>query len=119
MEVIAKLNAKVHFDPFCLKKQINEDYPKDENVYLYSTMRKNYYADYMDKHREAYEQDKSHYYTYSNDFLTLSFPMIKNKNLAYEEYMDNKSKWKTKEGFNNYSTYTKEKIYIPKKNNEL
>jgi len=120
-EVISKLNSKVHPNNFCLKKQINEDYPKDENVYLYSTMKKNYYADYVDKHREIYEADKTHYYTFSKDFLTLSFPMVKNKNMEYEEYLENKNKWRTKEGFNRFSTYgeIKEKVYFPKKNNEL
>lgn len=62
----------------------------DDKIYLYSQSRKNYYADYVDKLREKYTKDKHNFYTYSMDYLTLSFPLIKNSNAKYDEFLENK-----------------------------
>jgi hypothetical protein len=90
----------------------------NEQIYLYSQQRKNYYADYYDQLRKQYIKDKSIYPTYSLDHLSLSFPMIKNSNVKYDEYMENKGKWKDVKDFDRYKQ-VKEFAYIPKKQNEL
>jgi hypothetical protein len=40
--------------------------------------------------RENYLKDKNSFYTYSNDYLGLSFPLVEDKNHIYEEYIENK-----------------------------
>jgi hypothetical protein len=59
-------------------------------VFLYSSQRKNYYDEYLNEIRNKVTHDHDHYYTYSKDYLTLSFPMLKNGNKGYEEYIENK-----------------------------
>ncbi len=118
LDLIEKLNKNAHTDKF-YTKEINEDFPKDQEVYIYSSQRKSYFADYIDKLRAKFEKDASHYYTYSKDYLTLSFPYNKNNNVEYELYQENKKKWLTKDGFNRYKSNTKEFVYIPKKSTEF
>ena len=43
----------------------------------------------MDEMREKYQNDKNSYYTYSKDYLSLSFPVIKPPD-SYKLYLENK-----------------------------
>lgn len=118
LELIAKLNEKANTNHF-YTREINPDFPPNEDVYLYSSQRKSYFADYMDKLRQKLEKDKGHYFTYSKEYLTLSFPYNKLSNVEFEQFEENKKKWLVKEGFNRYIGPNKEFAYIPKKQNEL
>jgi len=118
LDLIEKLNLKADTGKF-YTREINKDFPQNEEVYLYSSQRKSYFGDYMEKLRQKFEKDKDHYYTYSSKYLTLSFPYNKNTNVEYEKYIENKKKWLVEGGFNRYIPKTKEYVYIPKKNNEL
>ena len=63
----------------------------NENIYMYSQQKNNYYEKYYDFLRKKYTEDKNNYYTYSKDYLTLSFPMLRESNKQYEEYLENRS----------------------------
>ena len=70
---------------------------------LFNALRQNYYQDVVNKMMEKYKKDKDHYYTYSEKALTLSFPMIEGfRNEEYLDYLDNKSKWISKNDFDRY-----------------
>lgn len=99
----------------------NNSITPDDKVYMYSQQRKNYYADYFDQLRVKLSHDKNNFYTYSKDYLTLSFPMIKNSNLKYDEYLENKKKWIDPNGknFNLYEQPKRESYFFPKIKNEL
>jgi hypothetical protein len=59
-------------------------------MFLYSSQKKNYYDEYLNEIRDKIKNDHDNYYTYSKDYLTLSFPMLKNGNKVYDEYIENK-----------------------------
>lgn len=91
----------------------------DEDVHFYSPIKNNYYVGLIDRMGSKYINDKDHYYTYSNAALTLSFPLVINKNLEYLSYLENKSKWIAKKNFDRYTQPQREKVYFPKINNVL
>ena len=91
----------------------------DEDVHFYSPTKNNYYVGLIDRMGSKYINDKDHYYTYSNAALTLSFPLVINKNLEYLSYLENKSKWIAKKNFDRYTQPQREKVYFPKINNVL
>lgn len=64
--------------------------PKKEEIYFYSNLKNNYYIEYVNKLREECINDKNSFYTYSMDYLGLSFPMIEDSNKEYESYLKNK-----------------------------
>jgi len=115
--LIEKLNKKPKPPHFC---QIDNDPPEFlNNDYIYSLHRNNYYENYQDYIRSKCLKDNKHYYSYSKDFLTLSFPMVPAyKNTKYEEYVENKKKWISEKDFDRYKD-KKEKIYLPKIQNYL
>ena len=87
---------------------------------LFNALRQNYYQDVVNKMMEKYKKDKDHYYTYSEKALTLSFPMIEGfRNEEYLDYLDNKSKWISKNDFDRYKQPEREKIYFPRINKEI
>jgi hypothetical protein len=53
----------------------------DNRVYLYSSHAINYYEKYFDQMRDELNAKKGYFYTYSKDYLTLSFPMVKQSEL--------------------------------------
>ena len=87
---------------------------------LFNALRQNYYQDVVNKMMEKYKKDKDHYYTYSEKALTLSFPMIEGfRNEEYLDYLDNKSKWISKNDFDRYKQPEREKIYFPRIKKEI
>lgn len=91
----------------------------DEDIHFYSPIKNNYYVSLIDRMGSQYINDKDHYYTYSKAALTLSFPLVINKNLEYLEYLDNKKKWITEKNFDRYTQPAREKVFFPKINNVL
>lgn len=49
--------------------------------------------------RKVVANDKEHFYTYSKDFLSGSFPIINENQIKLKAKLDNESKWTTKKGF--------------------
>ena len=91
LELIQKLNEKAQTGHFCMKNEDNSIGEDNDNTYLYSQQSNNYYEKYYDYLRKKYINDKNHYYTYSKDYLTLSFPMLKETNKKYENFIENKN----------------------------
>ena len=70
--------------------------------------------------REKYLKDKNHIYSYSNYSLNLNFPMIDTgRNEKYEQYLENKKKWRHNKDFERYKQPERDKIFFPRINNIL
>ena len=95
--------------------------PHDPNkkIYFYA-IRANHFEEVVNRMRERYLKDKNHFYSYSNYSLALSFPMIdRYRNEEYIKYMDNKSKWISKNDFDRFKQPEREKIYFPRIKKEI
>ena len=92
MDLIKRLNKKANPGHFCMVDNSDNQFGSDnENIYMYSQQKNNYYEKYYDFLRKKYTEDRNNYYTYSKDYLTLSFPMLRESNKQYEEYLENRS----------------------------
>lgn len=69
---------------------IEEIIHKEKEYFLYSQQKNNIYSNHFNELRKNYNRDKDNFYTYSNEYLTLSFPMIEEKNMKYDNYLENK-----------------------------
>ena len=49
--------------------------------------------------RKIVANDKEHFYTYSKEFLSGSFPIINENQIKVKAKLDSESKWQTKNGF--------------------
>ena len=102
---------------FC--KPFEGEYDKKKQI-LFSPARMNHYEELINDMRQKYLQDKDHFYTYSEQYLTLSFPMIEQfRNEEYLKYIDNKSKWIVDKDFDRYKQPEREKIFFPRINKEI
>ena len=102
---------------FC--RPFEGEYDKKKEI-LFNALKNNHYEEIVNEMRKKYIKDKKHYYTYSDDTLTLNFPMVENfRNEEYLNYLDNKSKWLVKKDFERYKQPEREKIYFPRINKEI
>jgi hypothetical protein len=83
-------NTKEMNQMLMTKKIENEIPQKEKLLHLYSQQKDNIYSNHIEELRKTYYNDKDNYYTYSMDYLTLSFPIVENKNRNYENYIENK-----------------------------
>jgi len=67
-----------------------ENNQKKKEYHLYSQQSDNIYSNHLKEIRNKYIKDKDNFYTYSMDYLTLNFPIVEEKNLRYENYLENK-----------------------------
>ena len=112
IEDLKNIKRKGKFKKFWLPDKSN--YDPNKKIYFYA-MRANHYEEVVNRMRERYLKDKDHFYTYSNYSLALRFPMIdRNRNEEYIKYMDNKSKWISKNDFDRFKQPEREKIYFPR-----
>lgn len=94
-------------------------------IYLYGSMRNNYYVNLATKMYEKYSKDKDHYYSYSDHALTLSFPKITTQSEEYINYLDNKRKFICDKDFDRYKRMNtldnkiERYVYLPKIKNVL
>ena len=122
-QYIKNMRRKKVDEHFCKPLTVDTDY--NEPVYLYSSMRKNYYTELADKLFNKYAKDTNNYYSYSDYALTLSFPKVTNKNLKYLEYLEHKSKFVGGQDFDRYKQIPRPEnkmekfVYLPKINNVL
>lgn len=63
---------------------------KKQELYMYSQQKNNMFNNHLNELREKCLKDKDHYFTYSMDYLTLSFPVMEPKNDEYFKYIENK-----------------------------
>lgn len=68
----------------------NTETHKKHDIYMYSQQRNNMFNNHLNELREKCLKDKDSYYTYSMDYLTLSFPVYEQKNEEYEKFVENK-----------------------------
>jgi len=116
-QYLNKMIRKKSSGRFC--RPFEGEYDPNKEI-LFNALRKNYYQDVVNKMMEKYKKDKDHYYTYSEQALTLSFPMVEGfRNEEYLDYLDNKSKWISKNDFDRYKQPEREKIYFPRINKEI
>jgi hypothetical protein len=67
-----------------------ENNKKEKEYYLYSQQKNNIYFNHLNEMRNQYNRDKDYFYTYSLDHLSLNFPIVEEKNIRYENYLENK-----------------------------
>lgn len=100
-ETLQTINLKKkpgkHFCRFDMGKNADNSIKnaKDVNlpqpVYLYSNQKNNYYNLYMRELNNKLTKDINNFYTYSHDYLFLSFPYLEPySNKKFSDYMDNK-----------------------------
>ena len=116
-EYLNKMPRKKSSGRFC--RPFEGEYDKKKEI-LFNALKNNHYEEIVNEMRKKYIKDKKHYYTYSDDTLTLNFPMVENfRNEEYLNYLDNKSKWLVNKDFERYKQPEREKIYFPRINKEI
>ena len=117
LEDIKNIKRRGKFEKFW--KPDKSPHDPNKKIYFYA-IRANHYDEVVNRMRERYLKDKNHFYSYSNYSLALSFPMSdRYRNEEYIKYMDNKSKWISKNDFDRFKQPEREKIYFPRINKEI
>ena len=74
--------------------------PEGVEVFPYGSQRGNIWETQKEQLRKLIENDKAHFYTYSKDYLSQSFPLVNENMIQIKEKQENEARWKTKNGFN-------------------
>ena len=77
------------------------DVPEGVEVYPYGNQKMNIWEIQKEKLRETVANDPSHFYTYSKEYLSQSFPLVNENLIAVKAKQENEARWKTKNGFDN------------------
>lgn len=75
--------------------------PDDVEVFFYGNQKLNIWEVQKEEMRQKIVKDKANFYTYSKDYLSLTFPLVNENEIALKEKEDNEASWKTKTGFDN------------------
>ena len=106
------MKKKKSYVKFC--QPLKGEYNNKKEI-LFNPSKINHYAELVNEMRKKYINDKDHYYSYSENKLTLSFPMIEAfRNEEYLKYLENKSRWIVEKDFDRYKQPEREKIFFPK-----
>ena len=73
--------------------------PEGVETFPYGSQRNNIWETQKEQLRKLIEHDKAHFYTYSKDYLSQSFPLVNENLIALKSKQENESRWKTKAGF--------------------
>ena len=73
--------------------------PDGVEVFPYGSQRGNIWETQKEQLRKLIENDTAHFYTYSKDYLSQSFPLVNENLIAQKNKQENESRWKTKAGF--------------------
>ena len=112
-----KIIRKKFSERFCQPFKGEYDHKKE---ILFSPAKINHYVELVNEMRKKYLKDKDHYYSYSEKYLTLSFPMVEGfRNEEYIKYIENKSKWIVDKDFDRYKQPQREKIFFPRIQKEI
>ena len=82
-----------------LKERLN--IPEGVDVFQYGNQKLNIWEFQKEQLRQQIAKDPSKFYTYSDEHLSLAFPIVNENEIAMKEKEDNERRWKTKEGFDN------------------
>lgn len=75
--------------------------PDDVEVFVYGNQKLNIWEVQKEELRQKITNDTGKFYTYSKDFLSLSFPLVNENEIAVKAKEENEARWKTKSGFDN------------------
>jgi len=73
--------------------------PEGVEVFPYGSQRGNIWEQQKEQLRKLIENDSAHFYTYSKDYLSQSFPLVNENLIQLKSKQENESLWKTKAGF--------------------
>lgn len=84
------------------------DIPDHVEVYMYAGQKLNFNEFQKEQLRKRIEKDTANFYTYSEDHLSLAFPVVNENEITVKEKAANEAKWTTKDGFSNVPKKTLE-----------
>ena len=77
------------------------DVPADVEIFQYSCQKLNIWEFQKEQLRQHIAEDKSKFFTYAKDFLSLAFPRVNEHEAALQEKQKSIAAWKSKNGFDN------------------
>jgi hypothetical protein len=75
--------------------------PEGVEVFMYGNQKLNIWEFQKEQLRKQISNDPKNFYSYSQDFLSLAFPLVNENELRMKEKEDSEARWKTKSGFDN------------------
>ena len=75
------------------------DIPEGFEVHMYANQRKNIWEIQKDQMRKVVANDKEHFYTYSKDNLSGSFPLVNETEARLRAKQESEARWLNKRGF--------------------
>lgn len=75
--------------------------PDDVDVFFYGNQKLNIWEVQKEELRQKIAKDPIIFYTYSKEYLSQSFPLVNENEIAVKEKEENEARWKTKNGFDN------------------
>lgn len=75
--------------------------PDDVDVFFYGNQKLNIWEVQKEELRQKIAKDPTNFYTYSKEYLSQSFPLVNENEIAVKEKEENEARWKTKAGFDN------------------
>ena len=77
------------------------DVPDGFEIHPYGNQKQNIWEMQKETLRKVIEKDKEHFYTYSKDYMSGSFPLVNENEIQLKEKLESISRWTTKKGFDN------------------
>ena len=75
--------------------------PEGVEVFMYGNQKLNIWEFQKEQLRKQIADDPKNFYSYSQDFLSLAFPLVNENELKMKEKEESEARWKTKSGFDN------------------
>lgn len=75
--------------------------PEGVEVFMYGNQKLNIWEFQKEQLRKQISNDPKNFYSYSQNFLSLAFPLVNENELKMKAKEENEARWKTKEGFDN------------------
>ena len=75
--------------------------PEGVEVFMYGNQKLNIWEFQKEQLRKEIANDHKNFYSYSQDFLSLAFPLVNEHEQKMKEKEDSEARWKTKSGFDN------------------
>jgi len=79
--------------------QARIDLPECFEYHPYGNQKNNIWEVQKDQLRKIVANDKEHFYTYSKEFLSGSFPLVNEHQVRMQAKLDSEKKWLVKKGF--------------------
>ena len=75
--------------------------PEGVEVFMYGNQKLNIWEFQKEQMRKQIASDNKNFYSYSENFLSLAFPLINENEMKMKEKEESEARWKTKKGFDN------------------